>query len=223
MFIDKSMTTNVITIGEEASLTEAREKMEKNKIRHLPVVDGENYLVGIVTDRDVRSALPSSFLTSEDYAKAHESFGKLKVKDIMARNVITLNETDTIQDALLITQKIRVGAFPVVDRDGKLVGMLSVRDLLRAFINVLNIEEPGKLLGILAEDKQGQTKKIVDAITEEGIPFGSILVARRWDGGKRAVFTYLLSNNVTKVKKKLESLGFTLINPLDWSLDRRNR
>ena len=52
-------------------------------------------------------------------------------------------------------------------------------------------------------DKQGQTKVIVDAITEEGIPFGSILLARHWQEGKRAVFPYLLTTNVARVKRKL--------------------
>jgi acetoin utilization protein AcuB len=70
--------------------------------------------------------------------------------------------------------------------------------LLRAFINVLGIGEPGTLLGILLEEKVGQLKKIVDAITEENISFGSVLVARYWDEDKRAVFPYLLSRPVAE-------------------------
>ena len=107
-----------------------------------------------------------------------------------------------------------------MDAQKKLVGMLSIRDLMRAFINVLGIEEPGTLLCILAEDKLGQMKRIVDAITEERISFGSILVARYWEEGKRAVFPYLLTSNVVKVKKKLEALGFSLLSPLEWTLDQ---
>jgi acetoin utilization protein AcuB len=109
----------------------------------------------------------------------------------------------------------------VVDHDGRLKGIISVRDLLRAFINVLGIEEPGTLLGILVEEKVGQLKKIVDAITEENISFGSILVQRHWDKNMRAVFVYLLTNSVVRVKRKLTDLGFELLDPMDWSMERR--
>ena len=113
-----------------------------------------------------------------------------------------------------------MGAFPVVDETGRLTGIVSIRDLVRAFINVLGIGEPGMLIGVLVEDKIGQLKQIVDAITEEKISFGSVLVARYWEEGKRAVFPYLLTNNAIRVKKKLQDLGYTLINPMDWYLDQ---
>jgi acetoin utilization protein AcuB len=60
----------------------------------------------------------------------------------------------------------------------------------------------------------------VDAITEENISFGSVLVARYWDENKRAVFIYLLTQNVAHVKKKLKNLGFTLMDPMKWYLDQ---
>jgi acetoin utilization protein AcuB len=73
--------------------------------------------------------------------------------------------------------------------------------LIRTFIDVLGIEEPGTLLCILVEEKIGQMKKVVDAITEEKISFGSILVARHWEEAKRVIFPYLLTLDVSKVKK----------------------
>ncbi len=94
-----------------------------------------------------------------------------------------------------------------------------MRDLLRAFINVLGIGEPGALMGILVEEKIGQMQKIVNAITEENISMGSILVSRHWEKGKRAVFTYLLTQNTAPVKRKLEKLGYKLLDPLEWCLD----
>jgi acetoin utilization protein AcuB len=138
----------------------------------------------------------------------------------MTINPITLSPTATLQDALLLIQENKVGALPVVDEERKLKGILSVRDLLRAFINVLGIGEPGTLLGILLEEKVGQLKKVVDAITEENISFGSVLVARYWDENKRAVFLYLLTQNIAHVKEKLTNLGFTLLDPMEWYLDQ---
>ena len=220
MFVSQSMVSEVLTIEKDASVFEAQEKMANNNVRHLPIVDGDNRLIGIVTDRDIRSALPYSLIKREGSAEEREKLAKLKVEDIMTENPQTIPLTYTIQDALLMIQKKKVGAFPVVDEAGELKGILSVRDLLRAFINVLGIDERGTLLGIEVEEKVGQLKKIVDAVTEENISFGSVLVARTWQEGKRAVFTYLLTNNVARVKKKLSIMGFKLIDPMKWNLDR---
>ena len=68
--------------------------------------------------------------------------------------------------------------------------------------------------------KNWANEKIVDAITEENISFASILVAKYWDEGKRAVFPYLLTQNIAHVKNKLENLGFTLLDPMEWYLDQ---
>ncbi len=220
MFIEKSMTRKVVTIDQGASVLEAKALMATSNVRHIPVVDADNSLVGIITDRDIRSALPSPFLTDTQSTIQREHVATLKVKDVMTRDPVTVSPENTLEDAILLMQRMRVGAFPVVDRQKKLRGILSVRDLMRAFINVLGLEEPGTLLGIIAEDKLGQMKRIVDAISEERIPFGSILVARHWEEGKRAVFPYLLTNQVAHVKKKLESLGYKLLDPMEWALDQ---
>jgi acetoin utilization protein AcuB len=220
MFVSRSMVSQVITIDKDASVFEAQETMSANGIRHLPIVDADNRLIGIVTDRDIRSVMPYRLIKEKGIAEEREKAAHLKVEDIMTRHPKTISPMYTIQDALLMIQKEKVGAFPVVDDEGRLQGILSVRDLLRAFINVLGIGQPGTLVGIEVEEKIGQMKKIVDAITEENISFGSVLVARTWDEGKRAVFPYLLTNNVSKVKKKLSAMGYKLINPMDWYLDK---
>jgi len=220
MFIDKSMTREVITIGPEATLLDARAKMDENHIRHLPVVKKDNTVIGIITDRDLRSALPSVFSKGLEDSKEMERISKITVGDVMTKNPITISPMNTLEDAIMMMHKMRKGAFPVVDNEGKLKGIITTSDLIRAFINVLGIENPGTLLCIEVEDKLGQMKRIVDAITEEGISFGSILVARHWEEGKRAIFPYLLTNNVVKVKKKLEGMGYTLLNPMEWSLEQ---
>ncbi len=219
MFIDKSMTRIVITIEPEASILDASTKMKKYDIHHLPVVQEDKTLVGIVTDRDVRTALPSPFLQREQSTTDSDRIAKLKIKDIMTRDPVTVSPANTLEDALLLMQKVNVGAFPVIDQTKKLIGIITVRDLMRVFIKVLGLHEPGTLLCILAENKLGTMKRIVDAIGEERIPFGSILVARTWEEGKRAVFPYLLTSNIAHIKKKLEKLGFELLNPMEWCLD----
>jgi len=220
MFVSRSMTQKVITIGEDVDLFKAQEKMAHHRIRHLPVVDDEERLIGIITDRDIRSALPLRLLKDPRNMPVGEDGRSIRVGEVMTRDPFTISPVDTIQDALLLIQEKRVGAFPVVDEDRKVKGILSVRDLLRAFTNVLGIGEPGSLLGIVVEEKVGQLKKIVDAITEENVSFGSVLVARYWEPDKRAVFPYLLTQDVRRVKKKLEKMGYKLLDPMEWHLDQ---
>jgi acetoin utilization protein AcuB len=216
MFISKVMTRNVVTIGEDADISQAQKKMSKHLIRHLPVVDENDRLIGIVTDRDIRSVLPSSQFAKEKCLEEYNYVSKSSIKDIMTRNPVTISPIDTIQDALILLHKKHFGALPVVVEQQKLIGIISVSDLLREFINVLGLEEPGTLLCIIVENKIGQMKKIVDAISEEHISFGSILVSRYWEKGKRAVFPYLLTQNIGPLKIKLNKMGFTLLDPMDW-------
>lgn len=227
MFVHQSMTTKVVTIDENTPILEARRRMAENGIRHLPVVDAEDRLIGIVTDRDLRSALPLESLRSpeicDEICQRIASIAEGTVAGIMSRDVLTIGPHDTIEDTLLLFQQRKVGAFPVVDEQGRLEGIISVRDLLRAFINVLGIGQPGTLLCILVEEQVGQLKRIVDAITEEGISFGSVLVARYWDENKRAVFPYLLTNNVGRIKRKLTDMGYELLDPMQWYIDQLPR
>jgi acetoin utilization protein AcuB len=220
MFVSRSMTRKVITVAPDEGIFKAQELMAANKIRHIPVVETDGRLIGIVTDRDIRSALPYKFFKESPSAEEKKKLSQLKIKDIMTQNPMTISAAHTLQDALLMIQDARVGALPVVDENGILDGIISVRDLLRAFINVLGIGEPGTLLCILTEEKVGQLKKIVDAITEENISFGSVLVARYWEKDKRAVFPYLLTQNVAHVKEKLTNMGFELLDPMEWYLDQ---
>ena len=224
MFVHRSMTSKVITIGKDANIYEARQLMKQHKIRHVPVVDENDRLIGVVTDRDIRSALPLEMLKfperCQELCQKLESVTQFKVADIMTADPVTIGPHDTIEDALLLFQQHKVGAFPVVDAQGRLTGIISVRDLLRAFTNVLGIGQPGTLLCILVEEKVGQLKRIVDAITEEGISFGSVLVARYWDENKRAVFPYLLTNNVVRIKRKLKDMGYELLDPMEWYIDQ---
>ena len=216
MFISKVMTRNVVTIDEDADISKAQKKMSKHLIRHLPVVDENDRLIGIVTDRDIRSVLPSSQFAREKCLEEYNYVSKSSIKDIMTRNPVTISPIDTIQDALILLHKKHFGALPVVVEQQKLIGIISVSDLLREFINVLGLEEPGTLLCIIVENKIGQMKKIVDAISEEHISFGSVLVSRYWEKGKRAVFPYLLTQNIGPLKIKLKKMGFTLLDPMDW-------
>jgi len=212
------MSKVLITAGPEMTIFEAKNLLMEHKIRHLPVIDEAGKLLGIVTDRDIRDSLPSTLLKKPDYDITLGKIGNHPIGDIMTRKPLTIYAYYTLQDALLVMQKRKVGALPVIDEEGYLKGILSTRDLLTAFVNIMNIDEPGSLLCILVKEQPGQMKRIVDIVTEENISLGSVLVARFWDKEKRAIFPYLLTNNVIKVKKKLLDNGFELIDPMEWYL-----
>ena len=220
MFIHESMTRDVLTVGPETAILAAQTLMAQNGIGHLPVVVEDDILVGIVSDRDIRSAMPSTVLSDIEKTDRQERLASIKVKDIMTANPVTVSPSQTIEDALLILQNIRIGALPVVDENGKLEGIISVRDLMRAFAQVLGLGEPGERIGIVVEDQLGQMKRVVDAITETGVSVGSILVSPVWEEGKRTIFPYLLTHNISKVKKHLREEGFALLDPMQWYLDR---
>lgn len=215
MFIGDRMVTKLQVVRPEEPIFTARQLMKEKGIRHLPVVDREGRLVGIVTDRDMRTAMPSQLLSKEEFLLAKERISNHTVADIMTPDPLTIREYHTLQDALLVMNLKKVGAFPVVSESGELKGIISTRDILKAFIDMLNIEEPGSLLCIVVEEKPGQMKKVVDIISEENISLGSILVARYWDNQHRAIFPYLLTYNVARVKEKLIERGFRLIDPIE--------
>ncbi len=220
MFVTESMNTDLVTIGPDATLDQARLLMAEKNIRHLPVIDESEKLLGIVSDRDMRSAQPSSLLGAEEYEATMAQVMGRRVEEIMTRDPLTISVFYTLQDTLLVMQKRKVGALPVVDEHGRLKGIMSTRDLLRAFVNIMGIGEPGSLLCILVKDQPGQMKKIVDIITEENVSLGSVLVARYWDKDKRAVFPYLMTTNVMTIKEKLIAQGFELLNPMTWYIDQ---
>lgn len=220
MFVSETMNTNLVSIAPDTKLSEVRTLMKDNNFRHLPVVEKDGKLIGIVTDRDMRDASPSSLLSEEEYQSTLDRVMEHTVSEIMTKDPLTISVYFTLQDTLMVMGSKKVGALPVVDEDGYLKGIMSTRDLLRAFVNVMGIGEPGTLLCILVNEESGQLKKIVDIVTEENVSMGSVLVARYWDEEKRAIFPYLLTNNVIKIKQKLLDQGFDLTDPMKWYLDQ---
>lgn len=216
MFVSERMSTDLITAAPDLKLGQARKIMQERKIRHLPVVDASGMLLGMVSDRDMRSAMPSSLLDKQDFESTLDKIMNYPIEDIMTKDPVKIYAYYTIQDVLLIMRKYKVGAVPVIDDDGYLKGILSTRDLLSAFVGVMGIDEPGTLLCILTDDRQGQMKKIVDIVTEEKISLGSVLVSKTLDQEKKAMFPYLLTNNVARVKERILAAGFELTDPMQW-------
>jgi len=101
MFVSERMATDLITVGPELSIFGAKELMGEKNIRHLPVVDKEGKLLGIVSDRDMRDAMPSTLLKKPDYEETLGKIGGHPVSDIMTAKPLSIYPYYTLQDTLL--------------------------------------------------------------------------------------------------------------------------
>ncbi|MEW6298978.1 MAG: CBS domain-containing protein [Thermodesulfobacteriota bacterium] len=131
MNVSQWMTKSVITVKPQDTLRQARERMAKYRVNQLPVVVNDR-LVGIVTDRDVRDAYPSSLRLFR--GKDVDEFGDSHiVEEVMTYNVVTVSPQTPLRDAALQLRRQRFGALPVVE-NGKLVGIITRSDLLDAML-----------------------------------------------------------------------------------------
>ncbi|MCF8078889.1 MAG: CBS domain-containing protein [Desulfobacterales bacterium] len=209
----------VVTIGPDDGILQAKARMTSYGIRHLPVVDGSNRLVGILSDRDLRSVLPYGMRQADDVEHLGRELSTVKVSEVMTRDPHTISEAFTLQDALLQFQRFNVGAFPVVDEQQKVVGIVSYRDMLRMFINFLGVEQPGVFLAVTTGSDPVLVQKLIERICAEKIPIASMLVIRSWEQDQTAIYMYLLTKNLVRIRKMVEEMGdYTLLNPLKWFL-----
>jgi acetoin utilization protein AcuB len=125
------MTPNPEVVTPEITVPEAAQIMKKGGFRRLPVVK-EDRVVGIVTDRDLKEAMPSD-ANSLSIWELNYLISKLTVGEIMTRNPITVSDTLPLQAAAKLMLEHKVGGLPV-EREGRLVGIITVTDVLRAFL-----------------------------------------------------------------------------------------
>jgi acetoin utilization protein AcuB len=128
--VERWMSRCVFTTKPDSCLIDAFEIMRDHRIRHVPVVDGEK-LVGIVSDRDVRSALPSRRGLQEGWASFGGALLSTKIAHVMSVMPITIRPAASIREAAQIMCRDKIGALPVVDGD-RLIGILSAEDILWA-------------------------------------------------------------------------------------------
>ncbi len=185
MYISRYMIKEPLTASPEMSLPEARLLLNDNHFRHLPVVDGQGQLVGMVTDRDLRSAYPSSVLTESERRLVYEQVEQATVADIMSTECLSLHPESTLDDALLLFDQKGVGALPVLE-DGQVVGIFSSRDLLMAYKELFGVGEKGSVLLEIDDDGQpGLMTRIVTVLEHNEVPFTRLLRIEDSEHGNR--------------------------------------
>jgi len=133
MLVRALMTGAPITLPPDISIFEARRLMDNARIRHVLVTLGGD-LLGIVTDRDIRLNMPSQ-ATSLSVWELNYLLAKVTVGEVMTRSVITIGPDLDARDAAQTILDHKIGALPVID-DGRLIGIVTETDLLRAFVRV---------------------------------------------------------------------------------------
>ena len=200
MFVGVRMTKKVITVAPEDTLERAADLLADNRVHRLPVVrDGR--LVGILSDSDIRNA------AVRDSSPGGAAAATMTVGEIMTREVITVTPWDTVEDALLVLQKKRLGALPVVEGN-RVVGIITKADVLAALIETLDIEGIGSRIEVLLPRDPASVRKLVGLIGEKGIEVRSLVLAPHRD--RFAAFLRLVTIDVPAVKATLRNAGFTV-------------
>ena len=137
------MSSQVISIPPTMGIREAFFKMKEKSIRHLPIVDENNILVGIISDRELRR--PNWVDEAQDIAHVYYLDNSILVSDVMITNIHVVHTYDTLNKAVSLLLDNHIGAAPVLDKKENLVGMLSAIDLLRALKDSIDQQRKNKV------------------------------------------------------------------------------
>ena len=218
MFVHYYMTPEPLTIHQGIPVTEAYDILRQHHFRHLPVVDDRGELLGMITDRDLRSACPSSILTGDERQKVLDQVSATPVSTIMSTEFVSLQVISTLDDALLAFTSRSIGALPVVDSGGRVVGIFSLNDMMAAYRSLFGLGEKGSMLVSIKDTGEPDLlSRLVTALEEEKINC-TRLVRSTGSGGREPAAIYLRVNtfNLSSVHRVVEAAGCTLQIP-EWN------
>jgi acetoin utilization protein AcuB len=188
MLVKDWMSKDLITVKATDSVIKAQILLKDHQISRLPVMD-EGNLLGIITDRDIRKVLIPS--------------DTLKVKNIMVRNPVTVPWNYTVGEAAEILLKHNISGLPVVDHQGKVVGVITKGDLFKVLVPLTGVGKKGIQFALLLADRRGAIKEITDIIRENGGRMMSVLTSYD-DASKGSLKLYLRMHGLER--KKLNTL-----------------
>ena len=185
MFVAERMSRQPISVGADASISEAARIMKKHHFHRMIVIEGGK-LVGYFSDRDIMRVAPSPATTLSRY-EVRELLDKLKVSEIMHRKVITVSEDATIEEAALIMYNNKVGGLPVISEVGAVVGIITATDILKTFVDVMGLPSGRTRLTLEIEDKVGTIAEITGIFASKNINIDSIITCKQADGTYKLV------------------------------------
>jgi len=166
MLVKERMSRHPVTIRPETSLHDALRIMREAKVRRLPVLDNKNRVVGIVLEKDLLYASPSP-ATSLSVYEMNYLIARIQVKELMTRNVITIEEDCPLEDAARIMTDNSISGLPVM-RGETLVGMITESDLFKIFLELLGARTWGLRVTIKLADQRGALAKLAGGLSSYG-------------------------------------------------------
>lgn len=204
MAVKDFMTRKVVYISPDTTIAHAADIMRDQKLHRLPVIENDK-LVGLVTEGTIAEASPSK-ATSLSIYEMNYLLNKTKVKDVMIHDVVTVSQYASLEDATYLMLKNKIGILPVVDNE-QVYGVITDRDIFKAFLEVSGYGEEGVRMRFVTEDKVGVLAKIVTLIVEENLNISNTVNIPRKDG--KIVIEVQIDGNLdmTALKAKFEEHG----------------
>jgi acetoin utilization protein AcuB len=197
MKVKKRMAKKLVTTRKDATVADAINLMKKHSIRHLPVVeDGE--LVGWVTERDIREAYLASLIE------------QVSMGDIMIKDPVTVSPEANLEEAAELLYRHGIGGLPVVDK-GKLVGVITVADIMAAFIEVMGILQESSRIDVLLGGKPHALENVSRIVRDQGSEIISVGMSAHEDRTKRVYYLRLTKCDVHALAKRIEAEGYKVV------------
>ncbi|OBY97749.1 acetoin utilization protein [Streptococcus dysgalactiae subsp. equisimilis] len=207
MSVKDYMTKEVISISPEESVAHAADLMRDKGLRRLPVIE-KGQLVGLVTEGTMADASPSK-ATSLSIYEMNYLLNKTKIRDIMIRQVVTVEPDASLEDAIYEMMTYKVGVLPVV-QNNQVVGIITDRDVFKAFLEVSGYGVEGILVVLLADNAVGVLAKIADCLSQENLNIRRTVVANR-SNGKTVIEMQLDGTTASQwLSERLAAAGITV-------------
>ena len=215
-FMRERIQRSPVTIRPDASFFEARSLIHDKGIRHLPVVDKENRLVGIVTESDIREAGPSD-VAMLSVKELTDLLGTLKVSELMVprEKVITITPDTLIEEAIQLMHDNKIGCLPVVD-EGKLYGIFTETDALAHLVDIFGSKQKGTRLTVALEDKAGTMVGILEVFKKHNVDVISIVSPSFLVEGKRIAAIRIETEAYEPIVRDLEKAGYPVLSVGKW-------
>lgn len=211
MIVEEIMRTEVVTLTENDSIAKAIKLMNEKKIRHLPIIDENQRLIGLVTDRDIRDATPSILFDTEKYKELLQN----PLKMIMKTDIITGHPLDFVEEVSAILYEHRIGCIPILKED-KLVGIVTETDLLRTLVELTGAHQPGSQIEVKVPNKAGMLYEITTVIRNRKANIQSVLVyPDKKDEKYKIIVLRVQMMNPLSIIKDLQDAGHQVLWPND--------
>ncbi len=208
MFVINRMTKNPMTVTADTKVDEVAHLMKKHNFRRLPVVD-DGKLVGFLSDSDLMRVAPSPATTLSRY-EINSLLAKICVRDIMKKDVVSVNVDATIEEAALIMYKNKIGGMPVVSNMGAVVGVITETDIFKTFVDVMGLADGKTRITLEVTDKMGVVKDIAEIFGQAGVSIDSLITCKKEDNKYEIVIRGDITN-IDDIKAKLEAKGYKVI------------